>query len=92
LVLVPNPPQHPGGDFGLQHGLALPSAALRYTFSGIGVYRPQFFADCVDGPFPLRPLLLKSMAAQRCSAELYAGIWEDVGSVERLSALNASLE
>ena len=27
LVLVPNPPQHPAGDFGLEGGLALPSAA-----------------------------------------------------------------
>jgi hypothetical protein len=29
------------------------------------------------------------MAAKRCSAELYAGVWEDVGSPERLQALNA---
>ncbi len=92
LVLVPNPPQHPVGDFGLEAGLALPSAAVRYTFSGIAVYRAQFFADCVDGVFPLKPLMLRSMAAERCSAELYAGIWEDIGTVERLQALNARLE
>jgi MurNAc alpha-1-phosphate uridylyltransferase len=91
VVLVPNPPQHAGGDFGLEHGVALPSAPLRYTFSGVAVYRPQFFADCVDGAFPLKPLLLRSMSAQRCSAELYTGIWEDVGTPERLAALNARL-
>jgi N-acetyl-alpha-D-muramate 1-phosphate uridylyltransferase len=89
LVLVPNPPQHADGDFGLEHDLALPSAPLRYTFSGIAVYRPEFFANCVDGAFPLKPLLLRSMAARRCSAELYAGIWEDVGTPQRLAALNA---
>jgi MurNAc alpha-1-phosphate uridylyltransferase len=89
LVLVPNPPQHPLGDFGLERGLALPSAPRQYTFSGIAVYRPAFFAHCVDGAFPLKPLLLRSMAAQRCSAELYTGIWEDVGTVDRLQALNA---
>lgn len=91
IVLVPNPPQHADGDFGLQHGLAQPSAPLRYTFSGIAVYRPQFFAHCVDGAFPLKPLLLRSMSAQRCSAELHTGIWEDVGTPERLAALNARL-
>jgi N-acetyl-alpha-D-muramate 1-phosphate uridylyltransferase len=91
IVLVPNPPQHADGDFGLEHGLALPSSALQYTYSGIGVFRPQFFAGCVDGAFPLKPLLLRSMSTRKCSAELYRGIWEDVGTPERLAALNARL-
>jgi N-acetyl-alpha-D-muramate 1-phosphate uridylyltransferase len=91
LVLVPNPPEHASGDFGLEHGVALPSASLQYTFSGIAVYRAQFFANCVDGAFPLKPLLLRSMAARRCSAELYTGIWSDVGTAERLAALNSRL-
>jgi N-acetyl-alpha-D-muramate 1-phosphate uridylyltransferase len=89
LVLVPNPPQHPQGDFGLEHGMALPAAAQRYTFSGIGVYRAAFFAGCSDGAFPLKPLLMRSMQAGRCSAQLYEGEWQDVGTVERLEALNA---
>ena len=70
LVLVPNPPQHPQGDFGLEQGLAIAAAASRYTFSGIALYRAAFFAGCSDGVFPLKPLLLRSMAAGRCSAEL----------------------
>jgi N-acetyl-alpha-D-muramate 1-phosphate uridylyltransferase len=91
IVLVPNPPQHADGDFGMEHGLALPSAALQYTYSGIAVFRPQFFAGCVDGAFPMKPLLLRSMGSRKCSAELYRGIWEDVGTPERLAALNAPL-
>jgi N-acetyl-alpha-D-muramate 1-phosphate uridylyltransferase len=91
LVLVQNPPQHPKGDFGLANGLALPSAAVQYTYAGIAVYRPAFFADCIDGAYPLKPLWVKSMAAGRCSAELYSGFWEDVGTVERLHALNSRL-
>jgi N-acetyl-alpha-D-muramate 1-phosphate uridylyltransferase len=91
LILVPNPPQHREGDFGLEQGLALASAPLQYTFSGIAVYRPAFFAHCVDGAFPLKPLLLRSMDARRCSAELYRGLWEDVGTAERLAALNAPI-
>ena len=56
------------------------------------MYRTAFFDGCADGVFPLKPLLLRSMAARRCSAELYSGMWEDVGTAERLQALNASLE
>jgi MurNAc alpha-1-phosphate uridylyltransferase len=88
LVLVPNPPQHPQGDFGLEGGLATAMSENRYTFSGIAVYRPEFFAGCTDGVFPLKPLLLRSMAAKRCSAEIYSGRWEDVGTPQRLAALN----
>jgi MurNAc alpha-1-phosphate uridylyltransferase len=95
IVLVPNPPQHRQGDFGLADGMALPDTAdparPRYTFAGIAMYRAAFFADCTDGVFPLKPLLLRSMAAGRCSAELYADVWEDIGTPERLAALNARL-
>ena len=88
LVLVPNPPQHPHGDFGLEGGLALAAAGSRYTFAGIALYRSAFFAGCADGVFPLRPLLERCMAAGRCSAQLYAGEWQDVGTLQRLQALN----
>jgi MurNAc alpha-1-phosphate uridylyltransferase len=88
LVLVPNPPQHPRGDFGLQGDDAVPTADQQYTFAGIAAYRNEFFSGCKDGVFPLKPLLVRSMAAKRCGAELYTGPWEDVGTPERLEALN----
>ena len=88
LVLVPTP-AYLQGDFGLERGEALADAAERYTFSGIAVYCPAFFAGCVDGVFPLKPLLLRCMQAARCSAQLYTGLWEDVGTPQRLAALNA---
>jgi MurNAc alpha-1-phosphate uridylyltransferase len=67
----------------------LAAAPSQYTFSGIAMYRGAFFSGCADGVFPLKPLLLSSMAAKRCSAEIYTGGWEDVGTPERLQALNA---
>ncbi len=91
LVLVPNPAHHPRGDFGMQHGIALPAAARQYTFSGIAVYRTGLFAGCSDGVFPLKPLLLRAMAPNRCSAELFTGLWADVGTPERLRVLNGPL-
>jgi MurNAc alpha-1-phosphate uridylyltransferase len=89
LVLVPNP-SYLKGDFGLENGRALARAAERFTFGCIAVYSPEFFAGCIDGVFPMMPLWQRSMAAGRCSAELYRGLWEDVGTPERLAALNAS--
>ena len=89
LVLVPNPPQHPQGDFGIEGDLALAAAPRRFTFAGIAVYRPALFAGLADGARPLRPVLVEAMAAKRCTAELYHGIWEDVGTPERLRALNS---
>ena len=69
LVLVPNPEHHPQGDFGLAPRaaggwdvLTGPDAAPRHTFSGIGVYRPEFFEGCTDGRFPLLPLLRRRRA------------------------------
>lgn len=94
LVLVPNP-SYLQGDFGLRDGEALAPdqararAAELFTFGCIAVYRSAFFADCRDGVFPMMPLWLRSMEAGRCSAQLHTGLWEDVGTPERLNALNA---
>jgi N-acetyl-alpha-D-muramate 1-phosphate uridylyltransferase len=90
IVLVPNP-SYLQGDFGLEQGKALASATQRFTFGCVAVYRPAFFAGCIDGAFPMMPLWRRSMAAGRCSAELYEGQWEDVGTPERLAALNDGL-
>jgi MurNAc alpha-1-phosphate uridylyltransferase len=87
LVLVPNP-SYLQGDFGLERGEALATAAELFTFGCIAVYRTAFFTDAQDGVFPVKPLWLRSMAAGRCSAQLYTGLWEDVGTPERLAALN----
>ncbi|HMD58818.1 MAG TPA: nucleotidyltransferase family protein [Steroidobacteraceae bacterium] len=88
LVLVPNPPHHPQGDFALKDGLLSQSGAPHYTYAGIAVFNPQFFAGCVPGKFPLLPLLQRAMAQGRLRGELYQGLWSDVGTPERLAALN----
>lgn len=90
LVLVPNPAHHPGGDFVLRGHEVSSGAAPRLTYSGIGVYRPELFTDCSAGRFPLLPLLQRAIASGRLSGERYDGQWTDVGSAERLAALNGS--
>jgi MurNAc alpha-1-phosphate uridylyltransferase len=88
LVLVPNPVQHPDGDFALAQGVVSEQGTPRFTYSGIGIYRPELFAGCTAGRFPLLPLLRHAIAAQRLHGELYTGPWTDVGTAERLAALN----
>lgn len=91
LVLVPNPVHHPSGDFALVGDRVLAEGAPRLTFSGVGIYRPEFFAGCTAGAFPLAPLLRRAMAAGQVSGERYDGLWCDVGTPERLTALAARL-
>ena len=91
LVLVDNPPHHPEGDFVLREGLVLDSEAPRLTFSGISILHPELFAGCQPGRFPLAPLLRRAMIAGRVSGEHYTGIWQDIGTPERLYRLDREL-
>jgi len=91
LVLVDNPPHHPAGDFALEHGRLSAQGAVRYTFSGIGVYHPDLFRGCSSGAFPLAPLLRAAMGRALVSGEHYSGPWFDIGTPERLQALDRLL-
>lgn len=92
LVLVDNPPQHPDGDFTLENGKVGTGETARLTFSGIGLYRPTLFAGIERGrPAKLAPLLREAIAAGRITGEKHTGRWEDVGTPERLAALDARL-
>ncbi len=91
LVLVDNPPQHPQGDFAFVDGRVQADGVPRLTFSGIGVYRPALFRDCPQGAFPLAPLLRDAMRAGQVNGEHYRGEWQDIGTPERLAALDAQV-
>jgi MurNAc alpha-1-phosphate uridylyltransferase len=87
LVLVANPIHHPQGDFALSDGRVQEHGAARWTYSGIGLYRPELFQGCSAGRFPLLPLLRRAIAADRLHGQVFTGDWSDVGSVERLAAV-----
>lgn len=92
LVMVANPDHHPRGDFVLNDGrVRTDGPGARYTFSGIGVYRPELFAGRTTGRFPLAPLLREAMAADRVGGEYYGGHWLDVGTPQRLRDLDRDL-
>jgi N-acetyl-alpha-D-muramate 1-phosphate uridylyltransferase len=97
LWLVPNPAHNPRGDFGLVDGLVLNDAPEKFTYSTIGLYRAALFSppwcDIPAGnpsgvKAALAPLLRAAIAQERVSAELFTGAWTDVGTPERLQALN----
>mgnify|MGYP000281514322 CR=1 FL=1 len=93
LVLVDNPPQHPRGDFGLAAGKVQAEAATRHTFSGIGAYHPALFANVNRGDRArLADLLIAAMGREQVSGELYRGQWHDVGTPERLAALDQAAQ
>ena len=89
LVLLPNPAHHPRGDFGLEGDRVVNRDSDRLTYSGVGVYHPEFFAGCSAGRFPLLPLLNRAIAAGRVRGEVHRGQWCDVGTAERLASLSA---
>ncbi|MGI9212527.1 MAG: N-acetylmuramate alpha-1-phosphate uridylyltransferase MurU [Methylococcaceae bacterium] len=91
LVLVGNPSHHTEGDFCLNAGQVMDEGEPRLTFSGIGVYRPQLFASCQPGRFPLAPLLRHAMSVGQVTGEFYPGFWLDVGTTERLECLSNRL-
>ena len=85
LIMVPNPPHHPHGDFFLRDGRLDDTSGVSATYAGIGVYAPELFAGHPGGRFPLAPLLREAIAAGRVSGELFQGLWLDVGTPARLA-------
>lgn len=90
LWLVPNPPQHPHGDFSLHAGRVQDAPA--FTFSGVGLYDPAAFADLPSGARKLAPLLRDWMAQGRVGGAMLAGEWRDIGTIERLRELDDQLQ
>lgn len=84
LIMVPKPDFKSLGDFDLTDGRLRNASMPDYTFSGLAVYRPQFFASLTPGRAPLAPLLRSAADEDRLAASLHEGFWEDVGTPERL--------
>jgi MurNAc alpha-1-phosphate uridylyltransferase len=93
LVLIENPPHNPGGDFYLNQSALISEKAegLRYTFSGISVWRPSVFRDFDSASRAFKPVMLAAIARDALGGELYQGRWWDIGTPQRLADLDAFL-
>ncbi|MCW9013629.1 MAG: nucleotidyltransferase family protein [Gammaproteobacteria bacterium] len=87
LVFVPNPEHNSAGDFYIQDNQLALTGNQKYTFSGIGVYKKEFFPPQENSAFPLAPLFRQHAAQKLISAELYQGPWQDIGTIDRLEKL-----
>lgn len=94
LVMVPNPSQHPEGDFYLNDKGCLEAehsnTSKRLTFSGIALYRKSLFDEMAPGKCALAPILHQQIALGRMSGLTHQGIWDDVGTPERLRDVNSA--
>jgi N-acetyl-alpha-D-muramate 1-phosphate uridylyltransferase len=91
LVLVPNPEHNPAGDFVLHASEVAMDGGPKRTFSGIALYRPELFRGIKAGSKGrMLPLWTEAIRQKRVSGELHTGFWHDVGTPQRLAALNES--
>ena len=91
LILVNNPEHNPDGDFALRDNLVKNAGDIKYTFSGIGIYRAEFFAEQPSGALPLAPIIRSKCEEDLVSGQFYDGQWTDAGTIERLQELDQKL-
>ena len=92
LVLVPNPPHRAQGDFSLERGVVGNDGTPRYTYAGVAVMSPRLVEPVKRGDkAPLAPLLRAAAGKRLISGEVFPGLWQDVGTAERLAELEQQL-
>jgi len=96
LALVKNPLHNPEGDFSLSDIGKLStidpeSGRATYTYSGIGLYRTEFFDGVPNHSCQLGPLLKQYAEQGKLSASIMQEYWQDVGTPDRLEEINQRL-
>jgi MurNAc alpha-1-phosphate uridylyltransferase len=95
LWLVPNPPYHARGDFGLAaDGLGLADGpgpdGRTWTYANIALVRAALVTGIAAGQkAALGPLLFAGMRERRITCEVLDGTWANVGTPAELAALNS---
>jgi MurNAc alpha-1-phosphate uridylyltransferase len=88
VLIMKNPSLGHHGDFSLINGTQLTNTPLDYTFAGIACYNPQVFNHYSQGRYSVLPLIRKLAEEGKASAQLFGGLWFDIGSAERLAVAN----
>lgn len=94
LLLVANPAHNPLGDFTLDTNSnprrlleidkTIEPVSTGWTFSGIGTYRASIFRNLAEKRLPLASLISQAITRDRASAEIFNGMWFDIGTPDRL--------
>ncbi|WP_066959245.1 N-acetylmuramate alpha-1-phosphate uridylyltransferase MurU [Microbulbifer sp. Q7] len=91
LLMVPNPPHNPEGDFGIDQGLLSGTTKPRYTFAGISYLRPEILTSYPNARERYGLGEVFAFNEDKMQAEVYEGDWCDVGTPERLNKLEERL-
>ncbi|MEE8237154.1 MAG: nucleotidyltransferase family protein [Gammaproteobacteria bacterium] len=92
VMLVPNPPHHARGDFGLTSAGAVTVTPPLLTYGGVAMFAPALFDDFESGRRPLRPILDAAIHRGALEGFCHTGIWQDVGTAERLAEIRERLD
>jgi N-acetyl-alpha-D-muramate 1-phosphate uridylyltransferase len=92
LIMVPNPPFHPEGDFVLSDGRITLNGSRKLTFGNIGLYDTALFCELPrDTKLRLLPLFRDWIARGWVSGERFDGPWANVGTPAELAVLDQGL-
>ncbi len=92
LVLVDNPDHNANGDFSYENEKISNNGNNFLTFSGIGIYHPNFFENQPTEKLALAPLIRDAVDNKLVSAEYFSGNWFDIGTEQRLKQAEKFLE
>ncbi|HHF7375915.1 N-acetylmuramate alpha-1-phosphate uridylyltransferase MurU [Legionella bozemanae] len=88
ILVNKNPALNHHGDFGLINHTQLSNTNPEYTLAGICCYHPEVFTHCMQGRYSVAPLIRQYAAQNKVTASVYDGLWFDIGTLERLHAVN----
>ena len=79
-IVLAKKPEYLEGDFNINNNKI--SKGNNFIYTGIGIYRPELFLNYTDAE--LGSILHKE---NNIGAELYKGLWDDVGTPDRLNMI-----
>ncbi len=96
LVLVPNPPFRPLGDYSLSAagpgGRVGLDGTPHWTWAGIGLFHTNLLREIPIGKkIPLLPFFAAWIGRGLVSGEMYRGEWDNLGTPEQLHQLDVKL-
>ena len=90
LYLVSQPDWRERGDFSLVNGRVVESESPQYLYAGIALYHPSILEGAKVEKFSIVPRLKQAITSDRVAGILHQGEWDDVGTPERLHAIQAN--
>lgn len=87
LVLVPASINSPEKNFSVLTNQIIKCENPDYIFSGLAIYRVQALTSLPLGRYSIREWLFTKAHNNKLQGEIYRGLWQDIGSIERLNQI-----